>query len=238
MPPSPLRWPTYCPIDVAFDARLLEHELMALSPQFRFMPANEAFVENRRRWFEEGNDYVHDNVTRAVRSADGRDTVIHGRVPSWSGLSLTHVPGAVGTGSSYFRRVFRDRAWAWIPGLAGAYTRELVESLPFKEMRAVRIMSMPAGAFGPVHVDYPDDTLWEKDGVISITFLLKDGGVPLRFLAADGRVHEARDPVSFFKDCAPHAVPLTESSRLLLRVNGTGEPEAFQAILQRDRAVW
>jgi hypothetical protein len=225
-------------MNVPFDAALLERELMALSTRFRDMPAKAAFMEDRYRWFEEGDDYVHENVTRSIRDAEGHETVFHGSVPTWSGTSLTHVPGKAREGTTYFRRLYRDTTWVWKRGLAGEYTRSLVESLPFKELRAVRIMTMPPGAFGPVHRDYQDDTLWEKDGFISITFLLKDGGVPLRFLAADGKVHDGRDPVSFFKDCAPHAVPQTKSSRLLLRVNGTAEPDAFAGLMQHDRAIW
>ena len=161
-----------------------------------------------------------------------------GRVPSWSGMGLTHVPDRAETnwGGSRFRRGF-DGRWVWKDELELTYARGLIEGLGMRRIDNVRVMHLPAGGFGPVHVDWESDEPWEADGLASITFLLDDGGVPMRFRASDGRLHDVRDPVFFFKDSAPHGVPRTSSDRLLLRVNGAMSRSRLRALMRDEGAI-
>ena len=235
------RLPTYCPLRIPYDAERLHDELIGLLPKFESLAPAAAALKRRSEWFEIGDDYLYENVEHNApdpsQSEDAR-VFVPGKVPSWWGISLTHVPGRPETqsGSSRYRGRY-DGKWAWKPGLKLPYARQLVENLSFDKLNVVRVMSLPAGGFGPAHVDCKDDSPWETDGVASITFLLRDGGVPMRFMAADKSVHDVNDSVFFFKDCAPHGIPRTTSRRLLLRINGAGSKRLMELMRSED-AIW
>jgi len=236
------RLPVYCPLALSFDAERLYRELFALLPFFESLATKGATLEKRSKWFSIGDDYLYGNVEHYIQDPSrpiDPPVFVHSAVPSWWGISLTHVPGLPEThsGSNRYRRK-HDGQWVWKADLDVPYTRELVGSLPFTRFDTARVMSLPPGGFGPVHADCRDDTPWEIDGIASITFLLRDGGVQMRFQAPDGRLHDVSDPVFFFKDCAPHGVPRTASRRLLLRVNGAADSRPLSRLLRLEDAVW
>lgn len=234
------RYPTYCPLAVSFDAGRLYDELIGLRPRFEALATAWFNLENRSRWFDVGDDDLYANAEYVKPDPSNPDERIFvpGKVPSWRGISLTHVPERPETswGACRFRKRFDG--WSWKRDLDLSCTRRLVASLPFDELSVVRVLSIPRGGFAPAHIDCYDDSLWEDDGFISISFILRDGGVPTRFMAPDGSVHDVRDPVFFFKDCAPHGIPQTKSRRLMLRINGTGDPARLLPLMRLDRAIW
>lgn len=140
-------------------------------------------------------------------------------------------------GSSRYRRKY-DGRWVWNSQFDIPYTRSLVEALPLKRVDVVRVMSLPPGGLGPVHVDCKDDSPWEHDGIVSISLLLQDGGVPMRFQSDDGAVYDVNDDAFFFKDCAPHGVPQVKTRRLLLRINGLADGARLRSRMDFDRAIW
>jgi hypothetical protein len=235
------RFPVYCPLDVSFNAERLYGELIALLPAFESLATKRSNLD-RSRWFPLGEDSLYASVEHYIEDPSRPNDppmIVPGAVPSWRGVSLTHVPHRpeTGRGSNRYRRK-HDGEWAWKSDLDVPYTRALLESLPFTRFDTVRVMSLPPGGFGPAHADCRDDTPWEIDGIASITFLLRDGGVKWRFMDSGGRVHDVNDPVFFFKDCAPHGVPQTTSWRLLLRVNGAADSRSLSALMRTDGAVW
>jgi hypothetical protein len=233
------RFPVYCPLEVAFDAERLSTELLALLPSFGNMPTKRTNLDPSR-WFRLGEDSLYANVEHyTLAGPDAAPVFVAGAVPGWRGIGLRHVPQVPETAgaSNYYRRK-HDGAWAWRSDLEIPYTRELLASLPFTRLDTVRVLSLPAGGFGPAHADCRDDTPWEVDGIASISFLLRDGGVPMRFRATDGVLRDVNDPVFFFKDCAPHGVPQTVSRRLLLRINGAAESQPLLKLMRLEEAVW
>jgi hypothetical protein len=235
------RLPVYCPLELDFDAERLHAELIALAPRFESLATKGSNLDPAR-WFPLGEPELYRNLEHYVEDParpDGPPVFVAGSVPGWWGLSLTHVPGLpeTGCGSNRYRRR-HDGRWTWKSGLDLPCTRALLERLPFTRLDTVRVMTLPAGGFGPAHADCRDDTPWEIDGIASISFLVRDGGVPMRFQAPDGALRDVRDPVFFFKDCAPHGVPRTSSRRVLLRVNGAAEPQALLGRMRLRDAIW
>jgi hypothetical protein len=235
------RYPIYCPLAIAFDAQRLYDELIALAPRFGTLATAWANLRDRSKWFDVGDDELNANVEHVVPDPGDPEKrrFVPGKVPGWWGISLTHVAGRPETrwGSSRYRRMF-DGLWTWDEDLAIPYTRQLVESLPFDRLDVVRVMSLAPGGFGPTHIDCDDDSPWERDGLASISFVPRDGGVPTRFMATDRRLHDVRDPVFFFKDCAPHGIPQTLSRRLMLRISGAADPQRVLPLMQIVRAIW
>jgi hypothetical protein len=231
--------PTYCPLALEFDAARLEAELEGLRPQFGSLATTRAMIDRRADWFPLGDDALHAAVEHVAIDASGRRTIVPGRVPSWRGTGLTHVPDRPDTasGGSRHRRSF-DGRWRWKEELKIPYTRRLIKAIGLERVDNVRAMSLPKGGFGPVHVDWENEAPWETERLVSITFLLRDGGVPMRFRAPDGRVHDVSDRVFFFKDCAPHGVPRATSDRMLLRVNGAMARERFASLMRIEHAIW
>jgi hypothetical protein len=235
------RYPTYCPLAIAFDAQRMYEELIALLPRFGTLATSWANLRDRPKWFDVGDDELNANVEHVVPDpGDPQKRVfVPGKVPGWWGISLTHVPGRPETrwGSSRHRRSF-DGQWAWDEDLDVPYTRRLVESLPFDRLDVVRVMTLAQGGFGPTHIDCDDDGPWERDGIASISFVPRDGGVPTRFMTADRRVHDVRDRAFFFKDCAPHGIPRTLTRRLMLRISGAAESRRVLPLMHIEQAIW
>jgi len=236
------RFPTYCPLAVRFDAARLYRELMELHPKFESLATIEANVKNPSKWFRVADARTYDGVEHLAvdsRRPHGPRVLVPGKVPSWWGVSLTHVPDRPETrwGSSRFRRMF-DGQWSWKQDLEIPYTRQLVGKLPFRRLDIVRVLSLPKGGIGPAHVDWHDDGPWEREGIASVSFLLRDGGVPMRFMALDGELHDVSDPVFYFKDCSPHGVPRTRARRLLLRVSGEAKSRGLSSLMKLESAIW
>jgi hypothetical protein len=235
------RLPVYAPLALRFDAERLYAELSALRTRFEPLTTTETMLRNRFRWFDVGTDYLYGNVERTVPdpATPGGRRYVAGRVRSWQGLALTHVPERPETssGSSRFRGGEEGR-WAWKAGMDLPYTRSVVARMPFERVDVVRVMALPRGGFGPTHVDWPDDTLWERDGMATLTLMARTGDVPMRFMTEDRKVHEASDRAFFFKDSAPHGVPRARSARLLLRIHGKARGARLREMMRLEKAVW
>jgi hypothetical protein len=233
--------PTYCALEVSFDRERLHDELIDLKPSFDCLATTKANLDNRSRWFSLGDERMYSQVEHVVAGPGAEDprTLVQGNVPSWRGVGLTQVAQHPETrwGSSRFRRSF-DGGWQWNEALEVPYARDLIAGLGMQRLDNVRVMCLPQGGFGPAHVDWETDEPWEKDGLVSITFLTRDGGVAMRFKGVDDRLHDVSDPVFFFKDCAPHGIPQTSSERLLLRVNGTMERKKLRSLMRLEGAIW
>jgi hypothetical protein len=233
--------PTYCPLTLSFDGARLCDELLGLRSRFDSLATTKANLDKRKTWFPVGDEELYAQVDHvAIGPGPEADRmVVRGKVPSWSGIGLTHVPGRPETswGSSRFRRGF-DGKWAWKEDLEVPYTRQLVGGLGLQRVDNVRVMTLPEGGLGPTHVDWETDDPWESEGLASITFLLRDGGSPMRFKSLDGKLYDVNDAVFFFKDCVPHGTPRTTSERLLLRVNGAMDRQRLRSLMRFECAIW
>ena len=97
-------------------------------------------------------------------------------------------------------------------------------------------MGISTGGFGPVHVDCPNDDLWEQHGYASSSIIIDSGGSDMIYMV-DGQKHVGTDDVFFFNDCVPHGVPPVTRQRLMLRINGKVDYPQYRELMQLERAV-
>jgi hypothetical protein len=229
------KFPVYCPLDFDFDRQRMSRELLNTRDSWRHLPTIKRFA-TAPYYFEVAAAEFYAKAEYVELDGTG-GSIYHSGNPTWSGCSLTSTPRSKNSvaGSFGLRAKFDD--WTWQPQFAVPYTRSVVERLPYTQIEIVRIMTIDAGGFGPVHVDIRNDELWEEKGYAATTFMLESGGTDMLIQRGDRRF-AANAPAFFFKDCYPHGVPPVKSLRLLLRVTGKVDYPAYRKLMQLEGAVW
>lgn len=220
----------FAELDFNYDREKLEKEILSIRSVFEQMPASMLWA----RPHKDINVGTHKEIL-TVTVIDPEDNIIHRELPSWEGLSLTYIPGqpkSVLGGNRY--RNTHNGSWSWRDDVEVPYLKELVESLQFEELHSVRIMVLPAGSIGLVHVD-STDTYYLNN--ISVTLNVNSGGSPIIFKRGES-TYSVEEPGAFlFQDNCPHGVPRVYQDRVQVRINGRPNKEFVNALLKTETIV-
>lgn len=226
----PLSAVKFAELEFDYDRKKLENEILAVRPWFESMPASVLWS----RPHKDINVGTHEEILK-VTVIDPNDNVIQKDLPSWSGLSLTHIPGQPKSvlGGNKYRNTYNG-PWTWRDDVSVPYLKELVESLQFEELHSVRIMVLPLGGIGLVHTDSTDAYYFNN---ISITLNVNSGGSPIIFKRGDS-TYSVEEPRAFlFQDNCPHGVPRVVRDRVQVRINGKPNKEFVDALLKIETIV-
>jgi len=227
------KWPVYAPLKVKFDADRFRHEILGTESHWKSL-APDRYFAGEPKFFRVAPQNYYDDC-EYVDSADGHK-FRSGR-NTWRGISLRHDPGNAATklGSNRYR--LTSGHWQWDSTYDIPYVREIVQSLPYETLEVVRVMSIDPPGFGPAHVDWPDDKIWEERDLVSTTFTIDYGGVHMQ-AKYEGKIFQTDAPVFLFKDSVPHGVSPVTHRRIILRVHGKADPSRYLPLIDTENSIW
>jgi hypothetical protein len=211
--------PRFIKLKFPFDKERLRQEVLSCESKFRDIPANREGV--RGRPFDLVPRELYDEITYF----DGQ-TVVKGRLPSWRGLSFTHIPGVERSlgGSNVLRT--QDARWEFRTDLTFDYLKSLIKVFGFSELQNIRAMVLDPPGFGPVHIDLaPTSNYYEQH--VSVTLSIDDGGQPLAAFW-DGEYHHLSEDCFVFRDDCWHGVGIVTRRRIQVRINGRMDPDQLR----------
>lgn len=233
------RWPVWAPLAFKYDKTKALLETESLSSFFIALPPHISTVVDHKRFWPIVPDELYDKI------GFWKDKQHYpGINPTWEGLNLTTTNQAdskdTTSGANRIQGASRGQ-WYWNLEVAKKckYICFLVEQLPFEYFDVVRIMTIPVGGFGPIHIDKPEGEKEhsEKD-FAGLTLELSNGGVGMQIKDREGNRHDVTDDAYLFLDTVPHGVPLVSHKRTIIRIYGKIEPNKLHKLIDYERAIW
>jgi len=209
----------YRKLNFTYDRHIVLEEIFQNEEKFVEIPTT--FEATKNRPFDIVSKDLYSKVKYVAQSPDP-----HRVLPSWKGLSFTHIPGISEslTGKNRLRLTHDD--WSWRPDILCPYIKDISKELGYISLQNVRAMILEPPGFGPVHKDVEPHLNYFENHT-SITLNLEDGGQPLIALF-DGKQNALNDPCFIFQDDCWHGVGVVSSRRTQLRFNGVVDLEVLK----------
>lgn len=220
----------FAPVNLNYDRDRLYQEITSLRKHFKAIPAHKRWARPHDKIFV-GTQEEIDQVT----VVDDHRQMITKKLPSWVGISITHLPDDAWSkvGNNAIRNS-STRAWEWRDDLSSPYLREIAESLEFEELHSVRVMILPANSIGLVHIDSAGD-YYENN--VSLTLNVKNGGSPIIFLENDKTYTAENETAFLFRDDCYHGVPRVKENRVQVRINGRPNKKILTELIDLNHTV-
>lgn len=223
------------PLDYAFDFPRIAAETLACAPFFVDTPPYPRQVEG-------GLSGEIPFMSESVRNYRRIDTY------SDSGIRRNGLPGARifylrnshdhdVTRASSFRvtKGLNHSSWYWRPELRERipYTIDCIESLPYRVLGLIRAF-VCENTFMPTHRDTVPavDGAYDRSRALGISLIPATGGVGMLIWDEASRaVRELHGHCLLFDDSKWHGVPMTQGTRITLRIFGELDPDRVAARL-------
>ena len=237
-----------------FDAETLIREIEELRPFFEELTNATSVLEKYAELNRDQFKLVPTDQYYSVNTYDNKTGFNTGKpIKGWMGISLiTHETLDIPANSSTGIRNLGLSGWNWRQIVSGSELQKTILRLPLYDLCGVRLVTLPEGAFAPIHRDNGaksipgvkgttssnnNNELWLKNGFISITLNIKNGEVPLRIFN-DGQVWDYDEKCYIFNDYYLHGVPLTKTDRIQVRITGRPKPELVEQIFINENLIY
>lgn len=220
----------FAAVNIEYDQHKLASEALSLRKFYKAIPAHKKWARLHPKIFVGTEKEINE-----VTVVDDDHLMINRKLPSWYGLSLTHIPGEKWSdlGSNNVRNDSTE-AWVWRSDVDAPYLRELVESLEFDQLHSVRVMLLPTNSIGLVHMDSAGNYYKEH---VSLTLNVNSGGSPIIFLEKDRTYSIESDRAFLFRDDCYHGVPRVRDTRIQIRINGRPNIKKLSALVDTNTIV-
>ena len=157
----------------------------------------------------------------------------------WKSCSLTYLDNEYKDKSMLGQPGLRNSnitPWQWRTDIDIPYIRQIADSLNFKMLTTVRVLTMDAGCIGLVHNDDPEGKFYKSLGY-SVTLNVSDGSTSMVYTENNRRQELKPDKCFVFRDDCWHGIPETTSHRIQIRINGIPDTKTIKNLLDMDSII-
>jgi hypothetical protein len=225
----------FAELDFSYDKEALKNEIFSLEQYAQPIPSiptahkprlNNAHLMTDADWKKHEDDIKLHKVL----------------LMKWHRMGLAYLPGNTNTifNRPHQRAHKMDQEWLLRDDLQMPYIRQVIASLPIKQLHTVVMFTTKSKGMGLMHWDDVGN-YYEKGGV-GITLNVDDGNTPMRF-REDLRLgtHETAIPdvrTYLFRDDCWHHIPPTVGRRVQLRISCIPEMESLEKMVVPESVIY
>lgn len=158
------------------------------------------------------------------------EKIIKGKLKGYSVLSLTETDLQYSTyGFNVLRKVMHNHEWKWKKNLN--YTKQIVDSMPFKKYYIVKLITLPAGGIGVKHKDTEEFI----NHSITLEIFSKINKMKIYY---ENSEYETSSDYFIFDDRVLHGTGCVEHDRMVLRIHGELDLEKCENLYIRDSVLY